>query len=52
MVPARPGPALGASGLRMFGTDEFTGRLRAAGFTEVSQEIHGVAQYVAATAPA
>ena len=44
--------ALGASGLRMFGTDEFTGRLRAAGFTEVSQEIHGVAQYVSATAPA
>ena len=44
--------ALGASGLRMFGTDEFTGQLRAAGFTEVSQEIHGVAQYVSATAPA
>ena len=43
--------ALGASGLRMFGTDEFTGRLRAAGFTEISQEIHGVAQYVSATAP-
>jgi hypothetical protein len=36
----------------MFGADEFTGRLRRAGFTEVSQEIHGVAQYVAATAPA
>jgi ubiquinone/menaquinone biosynthesis C-methylase UbiE len=50
----RPAQArvLGASGLRMFGTDEFTGRLRAAGFSEISQEIHGVAQYVAATAPA
>ena len=50
----RPAQArlLGASGLRMFGADEFTGRLRRAGFTEVSQEIHGVAQYVAATAPA
>jgi len=31
--------------------DEFTGRLRDAGFTEVEQEVHGVAQYVAATAP-
>ena len=47
-----PAPCNGASGLRMFGADEFTGRLRQAGFTEVSQEIHGVAQYVAATAPA
>ena len=43
---------LEASGLRMFGTEEFTGRLRAAGFTEIRQEIHGVAQYVSATAPA
>jgi hypothetical protein len=42
---------LGASGLRMFGADELTGRLRAAGFTDVEQELHGVAQYVAATAP-
>jgi len=49
----RPAQArvLEASGLRMFGSDEFTGRLRAAGFTEISQEIHGVAQYVSATAP-
>lgn len=49
----RPAQArvLGATGLRMFGVDEFTGRLRDAGFTEVEQEVHGVAQYVAATAP-
>lgn len=43
--------ALAASGLRMFDDDEFTGRLRAAGFTEISHDVHGVAQYVAATAP-
>lgn len=43
--------ATGPSGLRMFGRDEFTGRLRAAGFTEVSFEAHGVLQYVAGTAP-
>lgn len=43
--------ALGLSGLRMFSVDEFTTRLRDAGFTEITQEIHGVAQYVAATAP-
>ncbi|KQY56546.1 hypothetical protein ASD66_02745 [Nocardioides sp. Root151] len=43
---------LGVTGLRMFDADAFTGRLRAAGFTEITQEIHGVAQYVAATAPA
>jgi ubiquinone/menaquinone biosynthesis C-methylase UbiE len=44
--------ALGVTGLRMFGPDEFTGRLRAAGFTGIEQEFHGVAQYVSATAPA
>ncbi|MBD8868582.1 class I SAM-dependent methyltransferase [Nocardioides donggukensis] len=44
--------ALGLSGLRMFGPDEFTDRLRAAGFTEVTRELRGVAQYVAGTAPA
>jgi len=43
--------SLGVTGLRMFDRDEFTGRLRAAGFTEIEQEIHGFAQYVAATAP-
>lgn len=49
----RPAQArvLGATGLRMFGAGEFTGRLRDHGFLEVSQEIHGVAQYVSATAP-
>lgn len=44
--------ALGMGGLRMFDADDFTRRLRAAGFTEVEQELHGVAQYVSATAPA
>lgn len=39
------------SGLRVFGPAEVTGRLEAAGFTEVSREIHGFFQYVAATAP-
>jgi ubiquinone/menaquinone biosynthesis C-methylase UbiE len=43
---------VGASGLRMFGDDALTGRLRAAGFTDVTQEVRGVAQYVAGTAPA
>jgi ubiquinone/menaquinone biosynthesis C-methylase UbiE len=43
--------ALGVTGLRMFGPEEFTGRLRAAGYTEIEQEFHGVAQYVSATAP-
>jgi ubiquinone/menaquinone biosynthesis C-methylase UbiE len=42
---------LGAAGLRMFGRDELTGRLRAAGFGDVEQEVHGFAQYVSATAP-
>jgi ubiquinone/menaquinone biosynthesis C-methylase UbiE len=43
--------ALGLTGLTMFDRGDFTSRLRAAGFTEVSQEIHGLAQYVSATAP-
>lgn len=43
--------ALGAAGLRMFDRDELTDRLRRAGFTEIEQQIHGFAQYVAATAP-
>ncbi|MDT0202028.1 methyltransferase domain-containing protein [Nocardioides sp. AE5] len=43
--------ATGMSGLKMFGEDEFTSALAEAGFTEISQEFHGVAQYVAATAP-
>jgi ubiquinone/menaquinone biosynthesis C-methylase UbiE len=43
--------ALGLTGLRMFDRQEFVGRLRHAGFTEIEQELHGVAQYVAATAP-
>jgi ubiquinone/menaquinone biosynthesis C-methylase UbiE len=42
---------LRATGLTMFDRDEFTGRLHRAGFTEVVQEIHGLAQYVSATAP-
>jgi ubiquinone/menaquinone biosynthesis C-methylase UbiE len=49
----RPAQArvLAAAGLHMFGVDDFTSRLSAAGFTEVTRELHGVAQYVAATAP-
>lgn len=49
----RPAQArvLGLSGLHMFGRDDFTGRLRRAGFTEATHEVHGSAQYVAATAP-
>ena len=43
--------ALGPTGLTMFGRDEFTGRLRAHGFIEVSQELHGFAQYVSGTSP-
>jgi len=43
--------ALGVGGLTMFDRDEFTGRLRAAGFTGTTQAIHGVAQYVSASAP-
>ena len=43
--------ALGATGLTMFDRYEFVTRLRQAGFTEVEQELHGVAQYLAATAP-
>lgn len=39
------------SGLRVFGPDEITGRLREAGFGEVSREVHGFFQYVAGTAP-
>lgn len=39
------------SGMRFFGPDDVTGALDAAGFTEVSREIHGFFQYVAATAP-
>lgn len=40
------------SGLRVFGPEEMTGWLAAAGFAEVTREIHGFFQYVAATAPA
>lgn len=39
------------SGLRVFGPDDVTGRLAAAGFTDLSREIHGFFQYVAGTAP-
>lgn len=39
------------SGLRIFGPDDVTGRLREAGFTDVSREVHGFFQYVAGTAP-
>lgn len=38
-------------GLQLFDRDDFTSRLRAAGFTEVTWEAHGVLQYVAGTAP-
>lgn len=38
-------------GLRVFTRDDITSRLREAGFTEVAQEVHGVLQYVAGTAP-
>jgi ubiquinone/menaquinone biosynthesis C-methylase UbiE len=43
--------ALEPAGLHMFDRYEFVGRLRKAGFTEVELEVHGLAQYVAATAP-
>jgi len=43
--------ALGATGLVMFDRYEFLTRLRQARFTAVEQELHGLAQYVAATAP-
>ena len=43
--------ALGLTGLVMFERYEFVGRLRQAGFTEVEQELHGLAQYLSATAP-
>jgi len=43
--------ALGLTGVTMFERYEFLTRLRQAGFTEVEQELHGLAQYVAATAP-
>lgn len=43
--------ATAPTGLRVFGRDDFTSRLRAVGFTEVSWEAHGVLQYVAGTAP-
>lgn len=39
------------SGLRIFGPDDITRRLRAAGFTEITREAHGFFQYVAGTAP-
>lgn len=37
------------AGLQMFDRHELPTRLRAAGFTEITQETHGVLQYVAAT---
>jgi ubiquinone/menaquinone biosynthesis C-methylase UbiE len=43
--------ALAVSGLRAFAPEDFPGRLRAAGFIEIEQEFHGLAQYVSATAP-
>jgi len=43
--------ALGATGLVMFERHDFVSRLRQAGFTEVEHELHGLAQYVAATGP-
>lgn len=43
--------ALEPAGLHMFDRYEFVGRLRQAGFTEVEHELHGLAQYVAGTAP-
>jgi SAM-dependent methyltransferase len=52
LVRAVAGRVGRASGMRFFSPAEVTGRLEAAGFTEVSREIHGFFQYVAATAPA
>lgn len=43
--------ALRLYGVRMFDVDDLTDQLRRAGFTEITQEVHGVAQYVAGTAP-
>ncbi len=43
---------LGAMGLRMFGLDELTGHLADRGMASIEQEVHGVTQYVRATAPA
>lgn len=51
-VSAAQRQLLGRMGLRMFDPAEFTDALRAAGYTEVEQELHGVAQYVSATKPA
>lgn len=45
------GAVAGPTGLRVFDRDDFTSRLRAAGFTEVEREVHGVLQYVTGTAP-
>ncbi len=44
-------PALGLSGFRIFGRDEITGRLSAAGMRDIRQQITGQGQYVIATAP-
>ncbi|MGZ8178448.1 class I SAM-dependent methyltransferase [Williamsia sp. SKLECPSW1] len=44
-------PALGMSGFRVFGRDEITGRLHAAGMTDIRQTVTGQGQYVVATAP-
>jgi ubiquinone/menaquinone biosynthesis C-methylase UbiE len=51
MVRPAQAKVLGLTGLAMFDRYEFLTRLRQAGFTEVEQELHGLAQYVAATAP-
>lgn len=37
------------TGLRMFEAGDFTGLLRGAGFSDIEQESHGVAQYVSGT---
>nr|WP_225443622.1 methyltransferase domain-containing protein [Lolliginicoccus lacisalsi] len=42
---------LGAMGLRMFGLDELTGHLADRGMAAIEREVHGVTQYVRATAP-
>ncbi|WP_149360371.1 methyltransferase domain-containing protein [Lolliginicoccus suaedae] len=42
---------LGAMGLRMFGLDELTGHLADRGMASIEREVHGVTQYVRATAP-
>ncbi|GAA1909113.1 Methyltransferase domain-containing protein [Williamsia serinedens] len=43
--------ALGMGGFRIFGRDEITDRLTAAGMRDVRQQITGQGQYVLATAP-